>query len=254
MELIKPSPNSKYFIREDLFKGLTPEDSYWLGVIMADGCIRVDGNTKKTGFNYKSYKITLAWQSKDLHHLKKFRDYLGDSNRSIVANHSHNSQCYQVNVQGTWLRERVKRYGIIPRKTSEFCEDYTPPIYVNDFIAGWFDGDGYINVGKEDQAFSGCALNVTGEHKSLEWLKDLIIQCGYCGTIRVKPIKDKNASRLHINGRVQCQQFYRLFYNSQLCLPRKWEKFKKIDYDTVRSLSRNRRNGDVQSKSIRRSL
>lgn len=232
MELIKPSPNSKYFIRDDLFKGMSPEDSYWLGVIVADGCIRVDGNSKKTGYDYKSYKITLSWQELDKEHLTKYRDYLGDSSRAMVKTKCNRSTqpSYQVNVQGRWLKDRVAKYGIIPGKTFNYCEYYEPPSYISDFIAGWFDGDGYFYPGRADDSFGKARLNITGEHNSLEWLKTLLYDYGYSGTAYVKPIKDKNASRLHITGRKQCREFYRLFYNPSLCLPRKWDKFKQIDY------------------------
>ena len=74
-----------YTINENVFNEITEESAYWIGFLMADGCIA----TRKS-----SPYISLRISEVDIEHIEKFRSFLGSNHKIGVYsnNRSFKSQ------------------------------------------------------------------------------------------------------------------------------------------------------------------
>ncbi len=130
----------KYFLNENYFDEIdSPDKSYWLGMLLSDGCV------------YKN-KICLELELNDKNHVEKFRQSIGSNH--IITEHFKESG-YSKN--GSWtarfsfsnkhMSDRLKEIGIIERKTY-----YAKPLncipkkFEKDFWRGMVDGDGHVKV------------------------------------------------------------------------------------------------------------
>jgi hypothetical protein len=104
--------------------------SYWLGFIMADGCIvtKVDKGSKKL-------RIHLSLLDQD--HLQKFHDAIGSKkelyrwNTTVSSTHSSDRLC-----------EQLIDKGCISNKSLYLEFPEILPNIVHHFVRGYFDGDG----------------------------------------------------------------------------------------------------------------
>lgn len=140
----------KYSLREDVFANAEQnlEAAYWIGFLMADGCIL-------------HHSIRLKLSAKDKNHLVKFKKFLG-SNSSLEVNLVSSKQLSLLNrknlgkkyyematlkANSKRLVEDLARYGVLPRKSQ------TAEVHVlennADFWRGCIDGDGTLYIGKE---------------------------------------------------------------------------------------------------------
>ena len=124
-------------LRHDAFDVLTPEASYWLGMMFTDGTIghRTDGQDN----------IALGLKACDRGHLVKFRDFLG-SDHAITERAPKQGLFGMSGVQYVYtarsqrLADRLDSHG-----------RYRPPVNPaltasRDFWRGCIDGDGCLNV------------------------------------------------------------------------------------------------------------
>ena len=140
----------QYKLNEDYFgKICTEEKAYWLGFILADGCVQS---------NYNGISIEL--QKKDKEHLKKFL-------RSLKANYPLvKTGCgFSVAIFSKKMKQDLIKLGVTPRKAQT-----TKPIRVRKnlqryFWRGVFDGDGSIHSNLYGISISGT------EEVSLAFIK-----------------------------------------------------------------------------------
>ncbi len=130
---IKPSEishQSQYSVDETAFDIVTEESAYWIGFLMADGCIQVTP---------KKNNIVLGLQISDIKHLEKFRKFL-KSERAIHI--QKDGKMAQFTIGSKRLCQSVMKYGVIPRK----CK-VTKVIGLEmnrHFWRGVVDGDGCV--------------------------------------------------------------------------------------------------------------
>lgn len=135
---------SKYSYDSSFFSSIDSEiKAYWLGFLMADGCV-----TEKT----RSYRLKLALKSSDKKHIEKFMDAL-KSNTPILTKYAKlNGKTYeycQVTVNSTSMCKDLICLGVKPRKSMlEYIPDI-PGDLIRHFIRGYFDGDGCATVHNE---------------------------------------------------------------------------------------------------------
>jgi hypothetical protein len=123
----------EYPLWDGAFSTLSPEASYWLGFLMADGCVHDDS------------KVTLGLARCDLRHLEKFRAYLRTSARPIQ--YVPQSRSYVLKIHSRQIVQDLARYGITPRKSltaqARNGIDCEPAFWL-----GVLDGDGCIGFSK----------------------------------------------------------------------------------------------------------
>lgn len=116
--------------KRDIFSKIDSSDkAYWLGFILADGCI------------YKN-ELRLKLGKKDYNHLRKYCNFLGLSEDYIV----NDAHTIKVVVCDKNMVHDLKNLNIFPRKS---CKEIPPkinPIFYKDLIRGFFDGDGCIKT------------------------------------------------------------------------------------------------------------
>lgn len=209
----------KYFFNEDYFKNVDSEEkAYWLGFIAADGCILENG----------TLKIGLA--RKDSLHLEKFNKSI-ESNRPILF--EKGTYIYKdgktrdnplVRYHGTELAKDLEKYNVVPRKSFSF-EPTLELIDLNlhrHYIRGYFDGDGWISIGKntKEVGFAGTenTCNVFSTH--------LLENC----TIRNSSVTQLgNIYRFRVNNLDSITSILEYLYgDASVYLNRKYDLFKKI--------------------------
>lgn len=127
-------------LNENYFSNLNDENVlYWLGFLMADGCI----------YN-NSLKMALAERDKD--HMEKLKQDL-DTDLALTKNISYcskrnpkwkDSVCYHITIRSNILIADLASFGILPKKTftSEFPQNLLNHKFLNSYMRGYFDGDG----------------------------------------------------------------------------------------------------------------
>ena len=150
---MRPANNiRKYTLNESVFEELNPESSYWIGFLLADGCIY---KHKK----WESYTTQLALARKDKLHVKKFKEFVG-SNEEVYDYKVFSKKTNRFSY-GSKLRFCSKKiyddlipWCILPQKSTR--EKVHPKLKFNrDFWRGYFDGDGcFTRDGKAGQFVS----------------------------------------------------------------------------------------------------
>lgn len=142
-----PKPNTRigrYKIDENYFHNIdTEEKAYWLGFIMADGCVG------KINANNEPYRFYLGLKSDDRDHLKKFKNciqYEGPIKDKIIHDkRGFDSSISSLTINSIIFCRNLSYNNIHPNKTGfETIPDNVPKNLVKHFIRGYFDGDGSI--------------------------------------------------------------------------------------------------------------
>ena len=110
------------------------EKAYWLGFLYADGYISFSEN-----------KIELSLAEKDVHHIEKFRDFLGINNRICYR---PSAKAYRLSFRSDKCKQDLINQGCTPRKslTLKFpTSKQVPHELIRHFIRGYFDGDGWFS-------------------------------------------------------------------------------------------------------------
>lgn len=135
----------------------TPESSYWLGFLAADG-------------TFTNRRISLTISSKDKNHLSRFLAFVKSKNKIRRVGKTN---CLRVNLtQVDVVSELVSRLKISSNKTKHPLDlswfDSKPELLFS-FIVGYIDGDGSISKKKYANSY---LLNVVGDKS---WLGNFIL-------------------------------------------------------------------------------
>lgn len=144
--------NDSYFDEID-----SERKAYWLGFIMADGCIV---RTEKDG-PYNRFELNL--KPEDRIHLERFQEDL-ESNYKIKDIEKKNkkrnfdSVICNLRISSRKLVDSLMRNEITPNKTGrEVLPSTIPNNLIRHFIRGYFDGDGSITINK---SFRICSSSI----------------------------------------------------------------------------------------------
>lgn len=123
----------EYPLWDEAFSVLSPEACYWLGFLMADGCVLDES------------KVTLGLARRDVQHIEKFRAYLRTDTRPIQ--HVPQSRSCMLKIHSRQIVKDLAYYGIVPRKSliarARNGIDHKPAFWL-----GVLDGDGCIGSSK----------------------------------------------------------------------------------------------------------
>lgn len=123
----------------DIFEEIdTPEKAYWLGFILADGCLHL---THKDNF-VGHFSIDIS--ARDKEHLYKFSNFI-EAQQDIVQFTTHpdtGNLLAHIQLCCSKTNKDLFELGIKPNKSGR--EKWITTPYPADFIRGYYDGDGYI--------------------------------------------------------------------------------------------------------------
>lgn len=216
----------KYTINRNYFEHIDSNDkAYWLGLIYADGCNKVDRNTFVLGLvEEDSYILEIL--KKDLESTVPIK--IQNNNRN-----SNNKKFHRLELYNKKICLDLVKHGVVQNKTSVLKAPEIKNKYIYDFIRGYFDGDGsivsYIIDKKNHYKDS---ISFTGTKEITDFIKfflkkELNI---HCCTYERHPDRDNNNYTISINGRLNviklCDKMYK--NKNKRFLKRKYKKYLKI--------------------------
>jgi DNA-binding transcriptional regulator WhiA len=171
----KSEAKQSYNLNHKAFNNITENSAYWVGFLIADGCISIS----KEGLYSKRLGVNL--QIKDLNHMQKLCDFLETEKERIIKGRStgfgNNSIQCRLLISSDEICNNLITYGmngLFSEPIQELCDS-------RDFWRGVVDGDGCINIHK-----NVMLLNILGGRFLVEKFKEYVLTCG----IRVKQNKN----------------------------------------------------------------
>lgn len=208
-----PQNQVKYPIKEEFF--FTPSHNlfYLLGFLASDGCVKKDDN-----------KIILNLASIDKSFLESLQEELGGC--PIKEYTSTKGFSYaKWSFSSKRVKEELATYGIIPNKT--FTLDIPvkiPEKYKIDYIRGYFDGDGSVNL------IQGKSLRwqvCSATRPILEWMIETLEKQFDIPKVNVQ-VQNRPTNPLYYfqYSTNATEKIYEILYtDNSWYLPRKKEKF-----------------------------
>lgn len=141
-------------VDHDAFSNPTaPATAYWLGFLMADGCV------------YDTGRVTLALQDRDRGHVQAWLDFMGSTDAKLQpqpAGPSRSHPAVRAQVSSRRVVEDLKKHGVVPRKTHAGVAASSDVANQPAFWRGMVDGDGTIGIarGKHGPVLSLCGSPV----------------------------------------------------------------------------------------------
>lgn len=184
-----------------------------LGFICADGSV---GSYEKNKENvkYTCHQLSIEVNSIDGYYLQYILDDLKSRNSLSSSKRGTNSIC----IVSEKIVSDLNRLGVTQNKTltldlSKIIEN-VPPEYMNSFILGYFEGDGYVSKPDSDNAL----IITTGSKTAAEQIQQIIKQHVNIENVYLR--KGNDAYRIAIHGEKEIEK--------TLC----W-MYKDIDLDRV---------------------
>ena len=214
----------KYPVNESYFDIIDhPDKAYILGLFYADGSCRIDRPV-----------IQINLSDPDIYMVEAIRDILSPGKKlQLHTKEAENlKESKRLEIQSKRLHKRLIELGCVPLKSWTLCDlPMIPDMYFNDFVRGYFDGDGGVCVPKS--GFKEVQVKFRGTESFLKKLQKKMFELdrGLTGSYSNEKIaKGGKNPALFYGGRKQVEQIYRFMYRDlnpfgQLMLYRKYEKF-----------------------------
>lgn len=126
-------------VNKDFFKKWTPEMAYVLGFFAADGSMNINNR----GAHFWSIQIN----DKEL--LENIREVIR-SNHKIsvrVKRKLKEYKSYRLQIGSKEMYNDLYNLGMRGNKTKNLVSPNVPKMFLNDFVRGYFDGDGHVWTG-----------------------------------------------------------------------------------------------------------
>ena len=191
---------------------LSREESYWLGMLVTDGCISND-------------YLSLSLQEQDLYQLEKFAKFLGDR---VKVNKQFNKKYkifeYQVKAKDFNLIPKIRLLANFYNKSIDL-QLYVPLNY--DILRGIIDGDGSIGTYQNKTRVQICSASSVFINQLKDFLKQEEID--FCLNDDTREFRKNTLYVISIHKQKQILSLYHKLYNdTDLYLNRKKLKFKHI--------------------------
>lgn len=193
----------KYTINSDYFKTWSNNMAYILGFFIADGTVARE---------LQSVSIS----QKEKYILENIKREMG-SNQPIYKNKT--TGVYILSIHSKIIKEDlIEIHGVRPNKSSTIEFPYVPEEYMNHFIRGYFDGDGFVKYEKFFVSFVG------GSELFMNSLRNEIEKNGF----ETNFTEHGTYFRVYVSGRRTIKLFSEWLYkNKELYLERKYEAFQR---------------------------
>lgn len=202
----------------------TEEKAYFLGMMMADGCVR----------HPKGWSSTVTLELIDLDVIEKFQKAVnsdGSITKSERKRRVGDNPTYTATIRSNKMAEDLAKYGVVWNKTYDTqrlrCD--IPNSLKPHFLRGMFDGDGSIYISKGDRWF----ISLTNKHVPFledvqDWLQEVVPNLK-----RVKTYDGKSVARITYSGRTAKRVCEVLYGNAKVSMQRKKELADKLVEDIV---------------------
>ena len=214
----------KINVNENYFEIIDSEEkAYWLGFIMADGCVT------QTDKKYPPNRFHLCLKEDDKSHIEKFKEAIQSNNEiaiKAVENKKRNFESItcELRINSKIFVSFLMNNGIVQQKTGkELIPNTVPQYLIRHFIRGYFDGDGSITVSK---AFRICSASLKILEDIVEHFKNEldIMYSIYQDKKYTKPFYTID-SRNYFNNKIVLDYLYK---DATVFLDRKHERYLSI--------------------------
>lgn len=225
---IESKSSKKYKYYDDIFENIDNEEkAYWLGFLYADGYIR----ERKS-----SSELRLKLSVKDREHLIKFKNFMSpDNNIPIVDEINGNSKCVKVSINSRKIVKDLINLGCTNNKSKTIKMPKISDNLLNHFIRGYFDGDGWIIIDKNNIPAFGI---VSGSKEMIESINYFISKKSNIKENKIyNYVSYFNFTYKSYTDIIKISKF--LYQESSVYLVRKKDKF-----DEIFNLYENHKNKD----------
>lgn len=144
--------HTRHSLDHNAFDRLTDESAYWIGFLLADGCVA------SRSHGHKQNTLTINLKAGDRGHLEKLRAFLKASSPVREYHYTYASIC-TFGIVSSELVNTLIGYGIVPRKSMIATVDSR---FQNDarFWRGVVDGDGSLGMYRSEKSESTQACPI----------------------------------------------------------------------------------------------
>jgi len=218
-----------YRVNDNYFEIIdSREKAYFLGLLTADGCVH------KAIPKKRRHRISLELKIEDKYIIESFAkaiNFNGNINTVTIRKGKYTGHQYaKIEFTSDKMAEDLAKYGVVNNKTYiEYGYPSIPQEYDNDFIRGYFDGNGSVFISNEKHWRKGHIFPVIhfrfiGQRNLLETIKNKLNLKG-----RFYKSKRSFIYELSYKRRTQASLFFNKIYNdTNLYLKRKYEIFKDV--------------------------
>lgn len=214
--------------RNDIFTGTDSVGNYWLGFLMADGCVSCSSAGVESVLSVSLAQI-------DILHLEKFKAYLHCDNK--IGLHTK-GKAASLRFQNKKIVDKIKSFGVTRNKT---FNGHAIGLEENiDFWRGVLDGDGCItlitSITKYRLKKSGLVKNYYYPRPCLELvgssslLQQWVNFCKKHIETKAKIIKHKSIWKFSLSGVAAVAMIKLLWDNSAVSLDRKKMKAEEVKH------------------------
>lgn len=215
-KLRPPVTHKRYTVNEEAFNVLTADTAYWLGFLLADGCITQPTNC--------SPRLSLKLASVDEGHLLKFKQFLSAEQPILREVTSTGRSASYITIVSAALCSSLVQYNIVPRKT--FIAKPPEALMLNrDFWRGYIDGDGSLGVYR-----LGPKISIVGTRETCESFLLFVREVGITTNVSISPAK--NVCVLSLSCYKAKELAPVLYDNATTYLTRKYETANRIKHWT----------------------
>ena len=208
------------------------EKAYWLGFIMADGCIQHIVRYRKlvTGSFLQSRKLLkIQLQERDTNHLQKFLSCI-EGTYSIKHYFNNGFMSARILIEDNHLFDSLVTLGAVPRKSLVAKFPNIPSDLEMFFIRGYFDGDGCLSKHKTRHNTDEFEFSLVGTREMLE---AIIERLPVNHNIKMKqrfPERNVNNWTVKYCGNQQTYKVMSLLYkDAKIYLERKYIKYLELE-------------------------
>ena len=211
----------------------TEEKAYWLGFIVADGCINIQKQSTLSpeGNPYLSYRLSILLAAVDKEHLEKFKQaiqYTGPIEEGSTTLNGKKFPNAKIRISSKKLCEDLMQLNVMPRKScEERVPDSIPEELKRHFIRGYFDGDGCFSFYKvKGKSYTSPSVTFVGGKDFLEKLLAHFLREVFQTKVKVKAAKNTKNHVLEFGGNQNIKSLLDWMYEgSTIHLDRKYNHY-----------------------------
>ena len=212
----------KYKIDRNYFKKIdTHEKAYFLGLIMADGCVLFNRNKIKIN------KLVISLQEEDGYIIEEFKSRIGFNGPIVVKidKRENRKNSKLITICDENFVGELSKFGIYPNKSvNHLFFKGIPQEFLPSAILGYFDGDGSVSFLKGENRLDCSFISSVAFS---EGLHDFLLLNDIKNSISVRVTKNNTKmGMVKLKGNKQGLKLAQFLYShSPLFLSRKRDKF-----------------------------
>lgn len=210
--------NRLFRFNHDYFRTIdTEEKAYWLGFLMADGCLFERQHPRP--WNGSTKAIILCVNNKDHEHLLKFNKALNSTNKISLSKKDNCARTMHCSIK---MYNDLISFGCTPNKSLTLKFPLLIESLIKHYIRGYIDGDGCISIKDKENGIGSIVISYIG---TLDMMNNL--NKHFCVFNKYRKVGE-NTYTTAICGNIKAMRILDwLYQDSTIYLERKYEIYIK---------------------------